>query len=81
MKENLKQYKEAAEKIQQSVEFMQKIQADIKELNRPVSAKVEDVQNMLGSYEVRVIYDFSLWSSSTNVSLGKSKIWYFISTY
>lgn len=47
------QFKAVAEKVKHSADFMQKIQAEIKELNRPISAKVEDVQNMLGSYEVR----------------------------
>lgn len=56
MKNHLDQFKAIAEKVKHSVDFMQKIQAEIKELNRPISAKVEDVQNMLGSYEVRKFY-------------------------
>jgi len=51
VKNNLDQFKAAAERVKQSADFMQRIQAEIKELNRPVSAKAEEVQNMLGSYE------------------------------
>lgn len=54
LKDTIQQYKDAAQKVQQSIEFMTKIQKEIKELNRPVSAKVEEVQGMLNSYEVGV---------------------------
>lgn len=52
LKDTIQQFKDAAQKVKQSVEFMTKIQKEIKELNRPVSAKVEEVQGMLNSYEV-----------------------------
>ncbi|XP_068085330.1 muscle-specific protein 300 kDa [Anabrus simplex] len=51
LKDQLKQYKEAAAKVAESVTFMTEIQKELKELNRPVGSKVEDVQGMLGAYE------------------------------
>ncbi|GLH12193.1 Dystrophin, isoform B, partial [Gryllus bimaculatus] len=47
----LKQYKDAAAKISESVQFMTEIQKELKDLNRPISSKIEDVQGMLESYE------------------------------
>lgn len=52
LKSQLQQYKEAAAKLADSVNYMTEIQKELKELNRPVGSKIEDVQGMLGSYEV-----------------------------
>lgn len=46
----LRRHKEAAQKIQDSIQFLARIQKEIKELNRPVGAKIEEVQIMLNSY-------------------------------
>lgn len=47
----LEKHRDAARKIKEIMEFMEKIQNAIKELNRPVGAKVEEVQAMLNSYD------------------------------
>lgn len=52
LKDQIKNCKEAAAKVEECVNFMSEIQKELKELNRPVGSKVEDVQGMLGSYEV-----------------------------
>lgn len=52
LKDQIKNCKEAAAKVEECVNFMSDIQKELKELNRPVGSKVEDVQGMLASYEV-----------------------------
>ena len=54
LKDQIEQCKQAAAKVEECVNFMTEIQKEIKELNRPVGSKVEDVQGMLASYEVCV---------------------------
>ena len=51
LKYNLQQQREAAEKIAESVQFLHEIQNEIKELNKPIGSKVEDVRNVLQNYE------------------------------
>lgn len=50
---DMQQCQAAAAKLQETINFMNDIQEEIKELNKPVGSKVEDVQGMLTSYEVR----------------------------
>lgn len=52
LNDQIKNCKEAAAKVEECVNFMSDIQKELKELNRPVGSKVEDVQGMLASYEV-----------------------------
>ncbi|XP_044734627.1 nesprin-1 [Chrysoperla carnea] len=51
LRDKIDQYREAAKKIAESVQFMAQIQNEIKDLNKPVGSKVEDVQGMLAAYE------------------------------
>lgn len=52
LNDQIKNCREAATKVEECVNFMSEIQKELKELNRPVGSKVEDVQGMLASYEV-----------------------------
>lgn len=52
LKDQIRNCKEVAAKVEECVNFMSDIQKELKELNRPVGSKVEDVQGMLASYEV-----------------------------
>jgi nesprin-1 len=52
LKDQIKNCKEAAAKVEECANFMTEIQKELKELNRPVGSKVEDVKGMLASYEV-----------------------------
>lgn len=52
LKDQIRNCKEAAAKVEECVNFMSEIQKELKELNRPVGSKVEDVQGMLVSYGV-----------------------------
>lgn len=52
LKDQIRNCKEAAAKLEECVNFMSEIQKELKELNRPVGSKVEDVQGMLASYGV-----------------------------
>nr|CAD7605236.1 unnamed protein product [Timema genevievae] len=52
LKDQLIQCKVTAAKVAESVQFMTGIQAELKELSKPVGSKVEDVQGMLEQYEV-----------------------------
>ncbi|GAB0095245.1 nesprin-1 [Sergentomyia squamirostris] len=47
----IKEYLEAKEKVTDWIQFMGLIQAEIKNLNKPVGSKIEDVQDLLNSYE------------------------------
>nr|CAD7429520.1 unnamed protein product [Timema monikensis] len=51
LKDQLSQCKVAAAKVAESVQFMTGIQAELKELSKPVGSKVEDVRGMLEQYE------------------------------
>ncbi|KAJ9594434.1 hypothetical protein L9F63_014159, partial [Diploptera punctata] len=51
LKDQIKQYKLATARMEECVNVMSDIQKEMKELNRPVGSKVEDVQGMLHSYE------------------------------
>lgn len=49
----LSKCKEAHEKADQSLALITRIQAEMKELQKPIGSKVEDVQGLLDSYQVR----------------------------
>lgn len=49
--DNIKQLKEAQKQIAEYTQFILSIQQSIKELNKPIGSKTEDVQNLLKEYE------------------------------
>lgn len=49
--DNIKQLKEAQKQITEYTQFILSIQQAIKELNKPIGSKTEDVQNLLKEYE------------------------------
>lgn len=51
LRQHILQQKETAARIAESVQFMNEIQATMKELNKPIGSKVEDVQGVLAAYE------------------------------
>lgn len=51
----LQKCKLAQQRAEQSLAMFAKIQAELKELQRPVGNKVEDVQAMLDSYQVVIV--------------------------
>lgn len=48
----VQQQREIAGKVEESIEFLNKIQNDVRALNKPVGFKPEDTQIMLNSYEL-----------------------------
>ncbi|XP_055711373.1 muscle-specific protein 300 kDa isoform X7 [Phlebotomus papatasi] len=51
LEKHIKEYLEAKQKVTDYIQFMGLIQAEIKNLNKPVGSKIEDVQELLQSYE------------------------------
>lgn len=51
LQDHIKDYKDAANKIAEAAKYMTHIQTEIKNLNKPIGSKVEDVQGMLNAYE------------------------------
>lgn len=51
LEKHIKEYLEAKQKVTDYIQFMGLIQAEIKNLNKPVGSKIEDVQDLLQSYE------------------------------
>jgi nesprin-1 len=70
LRNQIKNCKEAAAKVEECVNFMTGIQKELKELNRPVGSKVEDVQGMLASYEVCKSCEEPVLSSLVNKDNG-----------
>lgn len=56
LKHNIQQQREAQARLAESLQFIQAVQNELKELNRPIGSKVEDVQGILSSYE-RILSD------------------------
>lgn len=56
LKANIQQLRDAQSRVAESVQFVNEIQSQLKELNKPIGSKVEDVQNVLSSYE-RILDD------------------------
>lgn len=56
LRDQLKQCQAANVQLQQSVALMTEAQQELKELNKPVGCKAEDVQGMLGAYEVGTVW-------------------------
>jgi nesprin-1 len=71
LKDQIKNCREAAAKVEECVHFMSEIQKELKELNRPVGSKVEDVQGMLASYEVCKSFENAY--SALEIDLNTSK--------
>lgn len=46
------QQREIAAKVDESIEFLNKIQEDVRALNKPIGFRPEDTQTMLNSYEL-----------------------------
>lgn len=51
LQDHIKRYKEAKAKLAECIQFLNKIQQEIRELNKPVGSRIEDVQTLLGAYE------------------------------
>ncbi|KAJ8984006.1 hypothetical protein NQ317_006860, partial [Molorchus minor] len=51
LKQNIQQIKDAQARIDESKQFIQEIQNKLKQLNKPIGTKVEDVQGVLSTYE------------------------------
>lgn len=56
LKLNIQQQRETAARLAESLQFIQDIQNQLKELNKPIGSKVEDVQAILSEYE-RILGD------------------------
>ncbi|KAF5292003.1 hypothetical protein FQA39_LY14120 [Lamprigera yunnana] len=56
LKQNIQQQREAAARLAESLQYLEDIQNQLKELNKPIGSKVEDVQNILSEYE-RILND------------------------
>lgn len=54
--DHVKKYKEGKAKLAECVQFLSTVQQEIRDLNKPVGSKIEDVQNLLSSYE-RILAD------------------------
>ncbi|XP_071454288.1 muscle-specific protein 300 kDa-like [Hetaerina americana] len=51
LRDTIEKCKEVANTIAESATFMEGLQKEIKELNRPVGSKIEDVESLLSAYE------------------------------
>lgn len=51
LKQNIQQLLEVQARIAESVQIVNDIQSQLKDLNKPIGSKVEDVQNVLSTYE------------------------------
>ncbi|KAK9890572.1 hypothetical protein WA026_011942 [Henosepilachna vigintioctopunctata] len=51
LKQNILQLRDAKNKISESIQFINNIEAQLKELNKPIGSKVEDVKSVLVIYE------------------------------
>ncbi|KAF7272974.1 hypothetical protein GWI33_014281 [Rhynchophorus ferrugineus] len=56
LKRNIQQIKDAQARLAESLAFVKEIQNQLHELNKPIGARVEDVQNVLSTYE-RILKD------------------------
>lgn len=54
--EHLKKHKAGKAKLADCVQFLNSVQQEIRDLNKPVGSKIEDVQTLLSSYE-RILAD------------------------
>lgn len=51
LQDHIKKYKEAKAKLAECIQFLNKIQQEIRDLNKPVGSRIEDVQALLQAYE------------------------------
>lgn len=56
LKRNIQQIKDAQARLAESIAFVKEVQNQLHELNKPLGARVEDVQNVLSAYE-RILKD------------------------
>ncbi|XP_033150837.1 nesprin-1 [Drosophila busckii] len=49
--EHIKKYKDAKNRLADCSQFLGSIQQRLRELNRPIGSRIEDVQDLLGAYE------------------------------
>lgn len=56
LKRNIQQIKDAQARLAESIAFVKEVQNQLHELNKPIGARVEDVQNVLSAYE-RILKD------------------------
>lgn len=52
----IRKYKDDKAKLAECMQFLAGVQQEIRDLNKPVGSKIEDVQSLLGSYE-RILND------------------------
>lgn len=58
LEEHIKKYKEAKSRLAECVQFLNNIQQEIRDLNRPVGSKIEDVKALMQVYE-RILKDLN----------------------
>ncbi|XP_070139488.1 muscle-specific protein 300 kDa isoform X14 [Drosophila kikkawai] len=51
LNDHIKKYKDAKSRLADCSQFLGTIQQKLRELNRPIGSRIEDVQDLLGSYE------------------------------
>lgn len=51
LQDHIRKYKEAEAKLRECIQFLNGIQQEIRDLNKPVGSRIEDVQALLGAYE------------------------------
>lgn len=56
LQDHIKKYKDAKAKLAECVQFLNAVQQEIRDLNKPIGSKIEDVQSLLSSYE-RILAD------------------------
>lgn len=56
LQDQIKKYKDAKAKLAECVQFLNAVQQEIRDLNKPIGSKIEDVQTLLSSYE-RILAD------------------------
>jgi len=49
--DHIKKYKDAKSRLAECSQFLGNIQQKLRELNRPIGSRIEDVQDLLGAYE------------------------------
>lgn len=51
LEDHIKKYKDAKSKLTECMDFLNSVQQKLRDLNKPVGSKIEDVQDLLGVYE------------------------------
>ncbi|ERL91661.1 hypothetical protein D910_08989, partial [Dendroctonus ponderosae] len=71
LKRTIQQIKDAQARLAESMAFVKEVQNQLHELNKPIGARVEDVQNVLGAYE-RILKDIKADKSKLSNVAGAS---------